>query len=512
MSKIQTRLHRAGFGISALAGAMLTVASANAETVTLRSIDGLFVLTGQVLDASNGNYVIQGPLGELRVSAERVTCEGTACPQVAAAEPAPTKAEPDAKPLDTAASKPLAATVETRLLAGFAATFDAPLSVEEVPGIGHRLSGADTGEVVVANGAQAATALTEGTADFAFHSGPLSEAGALRADVVAFDALAVLANPSNPVDKLTLEELRDVYAGRITSWVDLGGEDRPIRVIGFDQSLATRDALEAALFAGAEVARAPGQTMPQGADAADLVVADPSAIAFVPLSAKGDAPAVEVVDACGVATALDTTSLKTGAYPLLAPVALLSRADATDAQGQDFRAYALSTAADAAYAEAGLVDRSILRVPHSEEVSLPATTGTNRTARLAQELLDDTARHDRLTTMVRFGSGSTAIDADSVAHLARLVDYLAELPQGTSVLLAGFGDNVGTAQTNRAVSASRALNVAEALQRAGGERLAGIEIAAKGFGDLAPLACNDVESGRAANRRVEVWIESPVQG
>jgi phosphate transport system substrate-binding protein len=46
--------------------------------------------------------------------------------------------------------------------------------------------------------------------------------------VVARDAIAVVVNPSNPLDRLTLEQVSQIYSGEINRWDQLGGEDRPI--------------------------------------------------------------------------------------------------------------------------------------------------------------------------------------------------------------------------------------------------------------------------------------------
>jgi phosphate transport system substrate-binding protein len=45
---------------------------------------------------------------------------------------------------------------------------------------------------------------------------------------VALDAIAVVVNPANPVDRLTLRQIADIYTGRIRRWSEVGGEDRPI--------------------------------------------------------------------------------------------------------------------------------------------------------------------------------------------------------------------------------------------------------------------------------------------
>jgi phosphate transport system substrate-binding protein len=46
--------------------------------------------------------------------------------------------------------------------------------------------------------------------------------------VVARDAIAVIVHPDNPVNALTLEQLSDIYSGKISNWNEVGGEDRPI--------------------------------------------------------------------------------------------------------------------------------------------------------------------------------------------------------------------------------------------------------------------------------------------
>lgn len=46
--------------------------------------------------------------------------------------------------------------------------------------------------------------------------------------VIARDAIAVIVNPENPVDRLTLPQISQIFSGKINNWKELGGEDRPI--------------------------------------------------------------------------------------------------------------------------------------------------------------------------------------------------------------------------------------------------------------------------------------------
>jgi phosphate transport system substrate-binding protein len=46
--------------------------------------------------------------------------------------------------------------------------------------------------------------------------------------IIARDAIAVIVNPENPVSRLTLSQISDIYSGKTTNWSEVGGDDRPI--------------------------------------------------------------------------------------------------------------------------------------------------------------------------------------------------------------------------------------------------------------------------------------------
>ena len=46
--------------------------------------------------------------------------------------------------------------------------------------------------------------------------------------IIARDAIAVVVNPGNPINQLTLQQISDIYTAKINNWSELGGEDRPI--------------------------------------------------------------------------------------------------------------------------------------------------------------------------------------------------------------------------------------------------------------------------------------------
>ena len=57
--------------------------------------------------------------------------------------------------------------------------------------------------------------------------------------VAARDAIAVVVHPSNPVERLTLQQLSDIFSGRITSWSEVGGENCPIVLLSRESNSGT---------------------------------------------------------------------------------------------------------------------------------------------------------------------------------------------------------------------------------------------------------------------------------
>jgi phosphate transport system substrate-binding protein len=57
--------------------------------------------------------------------------------------------------------------------------------------------------------------------------------------IVARDAIAVVVHPSNPVDGLTLQQISDIYTGKIINWTQVGGQDRPIVLLSRESNSGT---------------------------------------------------------------------------------------------------------------------------------------------------------------------------------------------------------------------------------------------------------------------------------
>jgi phosphate transport system substrate-binding protein len=75
----------------------------------------------------------------------------------------------------------------------------------------------------------------------------MSEAD-LIAIAIARDAVAIVVNEANPVSELTMEQVAKIYAGEITNWSEVGGNDEEIIVVSREEGSGTRDCFESKLM------------------------------------------------------------------------------------------------------------------------------------------------------------------------------------------------------------------------------------------------------------------------
>ena len=90
-------------------------------------------------------------------------------------------------------------------------------------------------------------AVSNGTADIGNSSRNLKDeekAKGVAENIVAIDGIAVVVDPANTVEDLTKDQLTSIYAGTVTNWKDVGGNDAPIVVVGREAGSGTRGAFE----------------------------------------------------------------------------------------------------------------------------------------------------------------------------------------------------------------------------------------------------------------------------
>ncbi|MDD3514623.1 MAG: phosphate ABC transporter substrate-binding protein [Synergistaceae bacterium] len=97
---------------------------------------------------------------------------------------------------------------------------------------------------------------------------------------VAVDAIIPVVHPSNPVKDLTIEQLRDIYMGKITNWKELGGPDRRIAAVTRDTSSGTFEVWEEKVM-NKEKIMPQAQVVASSGAMAQSVAGNPGAVGYI---------------------------------------------------------------------------------------------------------------------------------------------------------------------------------------------------------------------------------------
>jgi phosphate transport system substrate-binding protein len=126
-------------------------------------------------------------------------------------------------------------------------------------------------------------AAKSGTADIGMSSRALKgDEMSLWYVEIARDGLAIIIHPDNPINNLTLEQVRDIYSGKIDNWSLLGGSKSHIHVFAREEGSGTRSSFESLVMEKTEIM---ARAMIQDSNGAvrQLVADDPNAIGFISL-------------------------------------------------------------------------------------------------------------------------------------------------------------------------------------------------------------------------------------
>ncbi|MHA3916430.1 phosphate ABC transporter substrate-binding/OmpA family protein [Halovulum sp. GXIMD14793] len=513
-------------GVAATVLSAFAMQPALAQTVQLKSTDGTISVNGQLQSFEGGFYTIQTVLGTLRIASDNIICEGEACPDLS-----------PSGDVVIAGSATLGSSLMPLLLSGFAGEVNGIAEEVEKTGpvtttrlVGDSGFGDEIGTFTVSStsSSDAFRELRDKGTNIGMSSRRIEpqEARSLRdrgagnmialdqEHVIAVDSILVVVNHDNPVDTLSMEQIDRIYAGQITNWSQVGGSNQPIVVYGRDEGSGTRSVFEARVFA------ASGRSTSNAVRVADdneslaaAVASDANAIGYVGHAFVRGSKPVNIADTCGIVTSANSFAAKTEEYPLQRRLYLYNRADNATETVSNFIDYVQSAKADGVISKSGFINLGVERVTQDTSNDRMRLLIENTTDPfefgLMRELLVDMFQWDRLSTTFRFASGSSQLDGKALLDLQRLAEYLKTQPDGTEVALVGFTDSDGAFDANRALSIGRAQQVADTIRAQVGGQLSNVRFSFKGFGELAPTACNTSLDGKRINRRVEVWIRKP---
>ena len=167
---------------------------------------------------------------------------------------------------------------------------------------------------------------------------------------VALDGVAIVVNPANGVEDLSVEQIAQIFKGEITNWSELGGEDAEIAVLGREDGSGTRSAFEEIVGVDGEC-KYTNEYSSTG-DVIGNVASNPNAIGYASLSAVDDT--VKAVKVGGVECSEAT--IKDGSYEIQRPFLMVTLEGAElSPAAEDFLSYATSADVAEYIAAAGAV-------------------------------------------------------------------------------------------------------------------------------------------------------------
>jgi len=220
-----------------------------------------------------------------------------------------------------------ATTEQTSTLSGAVAT-NGSTSMEEVMGVLTEQFTNDNPDVSVTydptGSGTGIEAAANGTADIGLSSRALTDeeiASGLVGTEVALDGIAVIVNANSPVADLTVEQIAQIFTGKITDWSEVGGDAGEIACIGREANSGTRDGFES--ITDTKDACVLSQELNSTGAVIQAVASSPNAIGYASLSAVEGQEGIKAITVGGVACTEET--VKDGTYEIQRPFVFVTK-------------------------------------------------------------------------------------------------------------------------------------------------------------------------------------------
>ncbi len=190
--------------------------------------------------------------------------------------------------------------------------------------------------------------------------------------VVALDGLAVVVHTSNPIAKLTLAQIAQIFAGEITNWRDvkgrnksnaeIAGPDLPIRLHARDNKSGTYDTFKSVVLEREEPKRkiSPSASRYELSEELSAAVSkDPGAIGFIGFPYINKNIPIRIQSTCALESEPSNFSVKLETYPLARRLYLYTLGTPNDRIVRNLTTFALSDEAQKTVVEAGFIDQTV---------------------------------------------------------------------------------------------------------------------------------------------------------
>lgn len=164
------------------------------------------------------------------------------------------------------------------------------------------------------------------------------EKSSVDGTIICYDGIALIVHPENKVENITLEQIKDIYTGKITNWKEVGGDDAPIVVISREEGSGTRSAFQEIVGYESEELVKDASISDGSGNVQASVAGNKNAIGFVSFEYINDSVKDLTVNEVEPIAA----NVKSGDYKLSRPFILLTKKDTITEEGQKVIDYVLS--------------------------------------------------------------------------------------------------------------------------------------------------------------------------
>ena len=333
--------------------------------------------------------------------------------------------------------------------------------------------------------------LLSGEADIAASSRPIKKQEELKLlkegnmrslsneHILAIDGLAIVVHPNNIVSSLSTTAIKDIFTGKVTRWSQVGGVNKPIRILARDDKSGTYDTFKGLILRKSPLVKG-AERYESNDEISRQVSRDPHAIGFVALASIGKDKPLQVSDGEAQALTPNTLSIATEDYPLSRRLYFYSRHPSKNTYAvNQFLEFIKSDQGQAVVAKTGFIAQSLFPLKVAEDNDW-----------------------QRLNMNIRFQEGSSKLDNKAAVDVSRLVEFINRPEnQYMQLKLVGFSNPTDSNANPDAVSRIRAQNVRWALRSSGLDNKVKAEAGTT-------MSVADPESINAnKNRRVEVWVQ-----
>jgi len=167
--------------------------------------------------------------------------------------------------------------------------------------------------------------------------------------VVAWDGLAVIIHPQNKIEELSLDQVRNIFVGNITSWAPVGGPGRHITVVTREEGSGTRGAFQEMVMKTDRISRG-AIVQDSNGTVREIVASDPQSVGYISLGLVNDK--VKAIRIDGVEPSFENIEQKK--YRLIRPFLFVTNGPPS-AAARDFISFVLSRSTQEVVRQDGLI-------------------------------------------------------------------------------------------------------------------------------------------------------------